>query len=159
MDVPQNSCECGCGKDPGVYEYTHRQRGHVKGQPRRFVRGHESRGRRMSPEARAKITGRPRSDNPTVHTIHERLRRDHPRAGVCEECGRKGKTEYAFQRHPEPHTENREDYRELCRSCHFRLDEPTIGRGSQLARSTTTEQRRAFGRRGAEARWGSRGGE
>jgi hypothetical protein len=33
-----NLCECGCGEDPGVYVDT--SRGHKKGQPRRFIRGH-----------------------------------------------------------------------------------------------------------------------
>ena len=31
--------------------------------------------------------------------------------------------DYAFLRHPEPHTSNREDYAELCRLCHRRMDQ------------------------------------
>lgn len=150
-------CECGCGENPGVY--AHSERGHERGEPRRWVPGHESRGRTLSPETRAKITGRPPESDAKASAVHRWLVVHHPKAGTCEECGREGKTDYAFQRHPEPYTRDREDYRELCRSCHFRLDEPTIGRGSRLARSGTTEQRRAAGKKGAEARWGSRGGE
>jgi hypothetical protein len=54
--------------------------------------------------------------------IHWWLRRNLPKAGCCEECGKKGKTDYAFRHHPEPYTRIRDDYAELCRSCHIRFD-------------------------------------
>ena len=133
------TCECGCG-------------GEVK-PGRRFLHGHNRRGVPQSPEARAKITGRPPSPDAGEHAIHSWLKRHHPKQGRCAECGREGKTDYAFQLHPEPYTRNIADYRELCRSCHFRLDESVIQRGPQLAASATSEQRRAFGLKGAEARW------
>ena len=34
-------CECGCGKDAGVYKTT--TNGHTKGQPKKFLRGHSYR--------------------------------------------------------------------------------------------------------------------
>jgi hypothetical protein len=55
---------------------------------------------------------------------HKWLVRHYPKRGVCETCGDEGYTEYAFLRHPEPHTRNREDYREVCRSCHSIIDKP-----------------------------------
>jgi hypothetical protein len=57
-----------------------------------------------------------------VRIIHNWLRYNYPKTGVCENCGEEGKTEYAFKRHPKPHTRNRKDYMELCRLCHVRLD-------------------------------------
>lgn len=57
-----------------------------------------------------------------VINLHGRLRKAHPPSGVCEECGAEGPTEYAFKRHPESHTDRREDYRELCRECHAAFD-------------------------------------
>lgn len=33
-------CECGCGEPAAIAAYTIKQRGHVKGQPMRFARGH-----------------------------------------------------------------------------------------------------------------------
>lgn len=59
---------------------------------------------------------------PSTTSLHRILARENPKTGVCEECGANGRTEYAFLRHPEPHTTNRDDYRELCHSCHKRLD-------------------------------------
>jgi hypothetical protein len=35
-------CECGCGLDAGVYKYTHKAAGQVKGDPRRFLQSHNS---------------------------------------------------------------------------------------------------------------------
>lgn len=134
-------CECGCGQRVGS--------------GRRFVHGHNRRGIQLSAATRQKITGRPVSSNER-DVIHQWLCAHHPKAGRCEECGREGKTDYAFQRHPAAHTRERDDYRELCRSCHFRLDEPVIRRGPQLARSATSEQRRAAGMKGARMRWSSR---
>jgi hypothetical protein len=60
-------------------------------------------------------------------SIHFRINRDHPKKGVCEWCGRRRKDDerafqLAFKRHPQPYTENREDYMELCMSCHVKLD-------------------------------------
>ena len=144
-------CECGCGGKAGAYAEASRG-------PRRFIPGHEARGRVMSVESRAKITGRPiSSDDPS--SIHQWLVKHHPKAGRCEECGTEGPTDYAFQRHPEPHTRNREDYRELCRSCHFRADEAISPKTRQMIASNTTAQLRERGRKGALARWGERAGD
>lgn len=61
-----NLCQCGCGQPAPVAPKSCRRRGYVKGQPYRFIRGHQQRGRPLSPEHRAKIAdakrGRPVSD-------------------------------------------------------------------------------------------------
>lgn len=57
-------------------------------------------------------------------TIHTWLHKWHPLAGTCEQCGKQGRTEFAYQHHPAPYTRNRADYREMCRSCHLRFDRP-----------------------------------
>lgn len=154
-------CECGCGQNTRIAPRTKRTDGWIKGQPIRFVRGHQRRGKpgtrrgaKLSAETRAKITGRPVSDSTKREALHQWLVKHHPKAGHCEECGREGKTDYAFKHHPAPHTRDIADYRELCRSCHFKLDEPWKQRGPELQKHQTTEQRRAAGLRGAEARWG-----
>jgi hypothetical protein len=48
-------CECGCGQATKIAPRTNRRRGQVRGQPIRFVTGHNARGRKRSPETRAKI--------------------------------------------------------------------------------------------------------
>lgn len=35
-----NPCACGCGQDAGVFNKTKRTRGHIKGEPRKFIQGH-----------------------------------------------------------------------------------------------------------------------
>ena len=75
-----------------------------------------------------KVAGR---NGPSNHpsTIHNWLPSVLPKTGICDECGtdvgttRPGGTEYAFLLHPEPHTRNPNDYREMCPSCHRALDE------------------------------------
>lgn len=37
-------CGCGCGSDAGIYPRTHTAKGIIKGQPRRFLHGHQPRG-------------------------------------------------------------------------------------------------------------------
>ena len=39
----QHPCICGCGKPAPLAKTTNRQRGHVVGQPTRFVEGHQHR--------------------------------------------------------------------------------------------------------------------
>lgn len=67
-----NTCECECGKDAGVYART--RRGHKQGEPRRFVRGHNSGGTahgmsklqngKHSPEYQAYVNAKRRCTNP-----------------------------------------------------------------------------------------------
>lgn len=60
--------------------------------------------------------------NASASALHKWLHRHHPLTGVCGDCGAIGATEYAFLRHPETYTRKRDDYRELCRSCHRTFD-------------------------------------
>jgi hypothetical protein len=56
-------CECGCGEAAPISKVSDRSHGYVRGEPRRFVKGHTRRGATMSAEARAKVsaakTGKP----------------------------------------------------------------------------------------------------
>ena len=138
-------CACGCGGLAPIATHTDRRKGHVRGQPVRFIVGHGSRGLTRSAETRArmavaKIGNRhgvgPRAVTPdaTSGAVHQWLRKWHPKAGRCDECGAQGKTDHAFLRHPEPHTRDRNDYRELCRRCHMMLDERSpYGRAARYA--------------------------
>lgn len=136
-DPPVLYCECGCGEPAPTAKANHRIKGHIKGQPVRFVNGHNARGVPKSPETLAKMRaaqsqprpwlrgprpGAIRNTTPTLVDAHDFLARHFPKRGICAECSRSGKTDYAFLRHGEPYTRNRRDYRELCRSCHMRFD-------------------------------------
>jgi hypothetical protein len=94
-------CECGCGQPAPVAPKTVRKYGWVKGQPKRFVHGHNGR----------KVPGLGYS------AAHKYLSRHFPKAGVCEKCGTRDKTEHALI-HGREHSHDREDYRELCVPCH-----------------------------------------
>lgn len=51
-------CECGCGAPAPIAKYTNSGKGWVKGEPKRFVNGHNgvaNKGRRLTPEHRAKL--------------------------------------------------------------------------------------------------------
>jgi len=109
-------------------------------------------GEHLSAETRAKITGRPISSS-EPGTVHQWLTAHHRKWNICEECGLMGRTDWAYLHHPQSHTRNRDDYRELCRRCHFKMDEAVYQRGAYLNTSLSTEQRREAGRRGAKARW------
>lgn len=43
---PSGLCMCGCGEPAPISTYTSRPRGYVKGEPRRFIHGHNSVGRK-----------------------------------------------------------------------------------------------------------------
>jgi hypothetical protein len=133
---PSGLCMCGCGAPAPIAATTDTKRGLVRGLPQRFVKGHAFQSDEARRKAAATLTGQRRSMEQrrrislgiggtgelSVRTIHGALAREHPKTGICEECGKVGKTDYAFQRHPEPYTANRDDYRELCRACHKRID-------------------------------------
>ena len=55
-------CECGCGAKTTISNRTRESKGHVKGQPMRFIIGHVHRGKKPALERRIKtsrtLTGR-----------------------------------------------------------------------------------------------------
>ncbi len=133
-------CECGCGQPAPIAPVTNLRKGHIKGQPTRFVAGHNHRGKAKSPETRARMAAyqtartahhqanlavanrnRPATSERSGE-IHAWINRRFEKTGLCEDCGKAGKTDWSFQKHPNPYTRNRLDYRELCRSCHTKYD-------------------------------------
>jgi hypothetical protein len=111
-------CECDCGTPTKIVRWSNASRGLVGGQPRRFVKGHNSRKRDIRGECNPNWKG----DEARASALHMWLAGNHQKTGVCEECGDEAPTDYAFKRHPEPYTRNREDYRELCKRCHVEYD-------------------------------------
>lgn len=104
-------CQCGCGEPAPVAQRN--ENGYLKGQPKRFIRGHSTRS-----------AGAPwwRGDDASYGAIHTYLRSHFPKTGACDECGITGKrTEYALI-HGREYSRNREDYRELCKQCHNAYD-------------------------------------
>jgi hypothetical protein len=87
------------------------------------------RGRVLSDETRAKMAARTEAASPqwkgdaaSKEAKHMWVRRHYPVTGRCDECGATGRTQYAFKHHPADYTRNRDDYRELCVTCHRRAD-------------------------------------
>jgi hypothetical protein len=128
-------CECGCGALAPISPQTDTKRGYVKGQPRRFRKGHWARGRKHSPETIAKMKqaqlGKKhplwKGGDVSYSGAHMWVRRNYPKTGICEECGAnvgntgQGGTHWAnisgnYVR------EDRSDWRELCVSCHAKMD-------------------------------------
>ena len=62
--------------------------------------------------------------SPSYMAAHKRHLRRWPKTGTCETCGASAATEWSWlhQSRPGSYSDNREDYVELCRSCHRRLD-------------------------------------
>lgn len=48
-------CECGCGQPTAIAKANHSVKGHIKGQPVRFVTGHQNRWRKWSADHREKF--------------------------------------------------------------------------------------------------------
>lgn len=40
MEIPDGYCQCGCGQPVGAYKWTSKGKGHVKGEPKKFIWGH-----------------------------------------------------------------------------------------------------------------------
>lgn len=154
-------CECGCGEPAPIAKKTYSARGVVKGQVLTFIQGHHSRmpeyrarmlagqrpaGQRipLSPEARNKIrTSKLGERNPmwkgdeaSAGSLHEWLIVNYPKTGVCESCGAEGPTDHAFDHRLGRYTRNREDYSELCRSCHTAWDVEMGQRPTWLERAS-----------------------
>lgn len=68
--MPEKLCECGCGQPTPLAKANCRKRGHKKGEPVRFVSGHQNRGRRLTPEQ-----SRSRSQRMEGHSVSAETRR------------------------------------------------------------------------------------
>ena len=114
-------CECGCGTTTRLATRTYSSKGHVKGQPLRFVNGHNQ---RLNVGERHQHW---KGDAVGYMGVHNWLRRHKPKAGACSNCGRVGRTDWANI--SGEYRRDFDDYLELCRSCHIRADRgsPTIG--------------------------------
>jgi hypothetical protein len=67
MKIPLGLCQCGCGKPTKIATRSHTQRGHVKGKPLLFLRGHGNRKEnalRRVPEYRVFHHAMSRCNNP-----------------------------------------------------------------------------------------------
>ena len=53
---PAKLCECGCGQLAPIARNNDSKRGYAKGEPKRFISGHNARGRRHSEETRRKMS-------------------------------------------------------------------------------------------------------
>jgi len=111
-------CECGCGQPAPIA--TRNRRGYTKGQPLRFISGHNY---NPFPVLRGEDSPHWLGDDAGYFGLHLWLKKHHPKTGICAECGESKRTVWAFQRHPARHTRDIADYRELCHRCHTRLDD------------------------------------
>lgn len=114
-------CECGCGGPIPVAKVSRLKFGQVRGQqsPARFLRGHHL--RVIHPPW---WTG----DDVGYRALHTYLTKHFPKSGVCDECGKSAKTEYALIKGRQ-YSRAREDYRELCHKCHAIYDHLGVKRG------------------------------
>lgn len=108
-------------------------------------------GKTCSPEHKAKLSklrkGKPRPGwvpkgndhhkfqlEPSYMAIHKWLATHFPKSGICEHCGgasKKMANDYALI-HGREYSREREDYLELCRSCHRKYDKsPTLRKGGR----------------------------
>jgi hypothetical protein len=121
-------CACGCGQPTTVITRNNASQGDVKGQSRKFLKGHHLR------------VSAPwfKGDEAGYGAIHRYLRQHFPKSGICDECGQVKPTEYALIK-GRTYSRNREDYRELCKLCHNRYDQT----GGSRWRGVMTARKRA----------------
>ena len=117
-------CECGCGEETPRAKRTYGYRGVVKGQSLRFINGHNSR-LRLGPDH-----PQWKGEDAGYMAVHNWLRRNREKTGICDECGEVRRTDWANI--SGRYLRDAGDYRELCRGCHVVFDgrerDPSTGR-------------------------------
>ena len=123
-------CECGCGNPAPISPRSWKGGGYVRGQPRRFIVGHSTRGTIRSQETRDKM-GKAKTGelNPMwkgeaivcKHSGRQRAERMYSSLGMCQECGERPAID---RHHKDGNTTNNDPANVLfvCRSCHMKLD-------------------------------------
>ncbi len=117
MNTTNGFCECGCGERAPISAYT--RRGYRKGEPQRFVRGHDLRANPLRLVG-AEIAGWA-GDQVGYSALHRWVRYWKIKTGVCVRCGTDDKrTEWANI--SGEYLRDLDDYEELCCSCHQKQD-------------------------------------
>jgi hypothetical protein len=74
-------CECGCGQPTPICQYTNRNYGYVKGEPLRFIPGHQGRLTRWDDARRANFR-RKMAGHPVSEETRRRISEAHKAAGT-----------------------------------------------------------------------------
>lgn len=117
-------CECGCGQPAPIAKFSRKKVGHKKGEPVRFIKGHSLRIARPRNQPSGEAHTRWMGDQASVLALHKYITRHFPKAGVCEFCSARGRTDYALIAGRQ-YSRSREDYIELCKPCHHGYDSGT----------------------------------
>ena len=102
-------CECGCGEDAPLSDRTDRGRGRIKGQPLRFVHGHNRRLPRNKPSAKA--CSRCRFVKPAREFYLDRTRAS-GLSSECRACRKEGAQAWYQENVQDPAAPDRERHRE-----------------------------------------------
>ena len=130
-------CACGCGQETYLWNRTNSRLGWKRGEPQKYINGHNAKGRTLSEETKRRVGASHfgeksvtwKGDDADYNTIHRWLRKHFPKTGRCEHCGLDKKTDWANR--SGDYRRDRDDYLELCRSCHVKYD--GIGFQSKVA--------------------------
>jgi hypothetical protein len=109
-------CLCGCGGRTKRSPQACARSGYARGEYRRYLVGHNLRGETGETHRRWK------GEEVGRIAAHLWLLQTSPKTGICERCGKSAKTHHAFKGENGKWSRNREDYLELCPSCHKRFD-------------------------------------
>ncbi len=117
-------CKCGCGRTTNLRrQHGGRSDGKLLGGYNDFVQGH------YLTTVRKTLTNAFTASHGPAGTAghraqHQWMARNHPKTGVCEECGKRRSPtrahDYASIGHT--YTYDRADWRELCSKCHKAMD-------------------------------------
>jgi hypothetical protein len=141
-------CHCGCGELAPIATRSDTRKGWVKGEPMRFVRHHQSRGRKRSAEERQKVSralrnltpeqrfnhrastprgarhGNWKGDEVGYRSLHLWVDLHGVKTGRCVECGREvgvaRGTGTQWANISGEYRRDLDDFRELCIPCHSR---------------------------------------
>jgi hypothetical protein len=106
-------CECGCGKPTKIARKTASDRGHIKGQPHRYLWKHHPVGSK-NPCWTGAYVG--------YHGGHQRVNKFRGKPHICEDCGMNDPRRKYHWANLSGKWHDLFDYRRLCVSCHRKFD-------------------------------------
>lgn len=92
----------------------------------------------------------PATNSTTYNTIHQWNIRHWPKKHVCEHCGATTAKRYEWSNKSGEYRRDRDDWQELCRSCHIKYDREVLGINWSKGRpkgSKDTHPRKKYKRR------------
>src|SRR3990167_4614842 len=132
-EIEYGCCHCGCGNKTNLRKSTHRPRGHIEGEPSKFISGHNPRAKRENSKCW-------KGDRIGYDGLHSWIHREFSKPKKCENCGTTKSYRFEWANISGKYKRDIKDFKRLCVKCHRNFDAHLFVRGENKINAKFTNK-------------------